>query len=134
MKLGIIGAMQVEVEILLTHMENKTSSEKAGSTFYEGMLEGILAYIDSVDVNRAIQRIYVVRKVITEQFFSSVFVVEPKKDAKPEDVDDVMDKLFNHLDTHPADWQFSLFLFDAQTARAVNRVKGSCVLDRDAKK
>ena len=100
----------------------------------EGMLDGILAYVDSVDVNRAIQRIYVVRKVITEQFFSSVFVVEPKKDAKPEDVDDVMDKIFNHLDTHPADWQFSLFLFDAQTARAVNRVKGSCVLDREAKK
>ena len=40
-KLGIIGAMQVEVEILLGAMENKTSMEKAGSTFYEGMLNGL---------------------------------------------------------------------------------------------
>ena len=40
-KLGIIGAMQVEVEILLGAMENKTSMEKAGSIFHEGTLEGL---------------------------------------------------------------------------------------------
>ena len=40
-KLGIIGAMQVEVEILLGAMENKKTTEKAGSTFYEGTLNGL---------------------------------------------------------------------------------------------
>ena len=40
-KLGIIGAMQVEVEILLGAMENKKAMEKAGSTFYEGVLNGL---------------------------------------------------------------------------------------------
>lgn len=40
-KLGIIGAMQVEVEILLGAMEDKKTTEKAGSTFYEGTLEGL---------------------------------------------------------------------------------------------
>ena len=40
-KLGIIGAMQVEVEILLGAMENKKSLEKAGSVFYEGTLNGL---------------------------------------------------------------------------------------------
>ena len=40
-KLGIIGAMQVEVEILLGNMENKKVMEKAGSTFYEGTLKGL---------------------------------------------------------------------------------------------
>ena len=40
-KLGIIGAMQVEVEILLSAMENKSAAEKAGSTFYEGVLNGL---------------------------------------------------------------------------------------------
>ena len=38
-KLGIIGAMQVEVEILLAHMENKETKTMAGCTFYEGTLE-----------------------------------------------------------------------------------------------
>ena len=40
MKLGIIGAMQVEVEILLSVLENKKETTVAGSTFYEGQLEG----------------------------------------------------------------------------------------------
>lgn len=40
-KLGIIGAMQVEVEILLGAMENKKTMEKAGSTFCEGTLKGL---------------------------------------------------------------------------------------------
>ena len=40
-KLGIIGAMQVEVEILLAAMENKESRTIAGSTFYEGTLENL---------------------------------------------------------------------------------------------
>ena len=40
-KLGIIGAMQVEVEILLAAMENKEEREIAGSVFYEGTLENL---------------------------------------------------------------------------------------------
>lgn len=40
-KLGIIGAMQVEVETLLGEMEGRTAMEKAGSTFYEGNLAGL---------------------------------------------------------------------------------------------
>ena len=44
-KLGIIGAMQQEVETLLTCMGEKKSSRKAGSTFYEGTLEGTEAVV-----------------------------------------------------------------------------------------
>ena len=40
-KLGIIGAMEQEVETLLGIMESKQASEKAGSTFYDGVLEGL---------------------------------------------------------------------------------------------
>ena len=40
-KLGIIGAMEQEVETLLEQMENKTAYVKAGSTFYEGKLNGL---------------------------------------------------------------------------------------------
>ena len=40
-KLGVIGAMQVEVETLLGQMENKTELVKAGSTFHEGTLAGL---------------------------------------------------------------------------------------------
>jgi adenosylhomocysteine nucleosidase len=40
-KLGIIGAMEQEVETLLAQMENKTADIVAGSTFYEGKLSGL---------------------------------------------------------------------------------------------
>lgn len=38
-KLGIIGAMQEEIETLLSAMQDKTSTQRAGSSFYEGKLE-----------------------------------------------------------------------------------------------
>lgn len=40
-KLGIIGAMQEEIETLLHLMEKKTEKEIAGSVFYDGVLEGL---------------------------------------------------------------------------------------------
>lgn len=40
-KLGIIGAMEEEVETLLGLMEDKQESERAGSRFYDGILEGL---------------------------------------------------------------------------------------------
>lgn len=40
-KLGIIGAMQVEVEILLGEMENRRERVIAGSAFHAGKLEGL---------------------------------------------------------------------------------------------
>ena len=40
-KLGIIGAMTVEVETLKEQMQSLTESRRAGMTFYEGTLEGL---------------------------------------------------------------------------------------------
>lgn len=40
-KLGIIGAMRIEVETLVEKMENVTQSVHAWSTYYEGKLEGL---------------------------------------------------------------------------------------------
>jgi len=41
MKLGIIGAMEQEVETLLGLLEQKKETVRAGSTYYEGVLEGM---------------------------------------------------------------------------------------------
>ena len=51
-KLGIIGAMQEEVETLLALMESKTELRKAGSTFYEGVLEGLPVVIVQCGVGK----------------------------------------------------------------------------------
>ncbi len=51
-KLGIIGAMQLEVETLLGVMADKTATEKAGSVFYEGTLEGLPVVIVQCGVGK----------------------------------------------------------------------------------
>ena len=40
-KLGIIGAMELEVETLVSSLEQPRQEVRAGSTFYEGSLEGV---------------------------------------------------------------------------------------------
>ena len=45
MKLGIIGAMDVEVATLKEKMENASVVVKAGMEFYEGTLEGLPAVV-----------------------------------------------------------------------------------------
>ena len=51
-KLGIIGAMQEEVETLLALTENKKELRKAGSVFYEGVLEGLNVVIVQCGVGK----------------------------------------------------------------------------------
>lgn len=41
MKLGIIGAMQVEIQTLLDYMKDEIGTEKGGCTYFEGTLDGV---------------------------------------------------------------------------------------------
>ena len=52
MKLGIIGAMSVEVEALKAKMENTDVQIHAGSEYYAGMLEGIPAVVVQCGVGK----------------------------------------------------------------------------------
>ena len=53
MKLGIIGAMQVEVETLVEKLENPVSRSVAGSTYYEGKLVGLDVVVVQCGVGKA---------------------------------------------------------------------------------
>ena len=52
MKLGIIGAMKVEVESLRDSMDNLHMSERAGMVFYEGLLENLPAVVVECGVGK----------------------------------------------------------------------------------
>ena len=52
MKLGIIGAMDVEVALLKEKMENVVTEKRAGSTCYEGTLEGLPAVVVQCGVGK----------------------------------------------------------------------------------
>ena len=67
-KLGIIGAMVVEVELLKEKMENLTVTSHAGMEFYEGVLEGMPAVVVQCGVGK-------VNAAMCAQILCSVFGV-----------------------------------------------------------
>ncbi len=73
--------------------------------------EEILAFIRSVSED-AVRQVYLVRKTVTEEFFTSAFVIRFKEGTDGEVLDRVMDQIFEHLDKAPYDWKYSLFLYE----------------------
>ena len=91
----------------------------------EGMLEDILCYIRSVDEN-AIDSVYLVRKTISEDFFTSVFVVKFLNHAGSDLREEILHKIFCYLDTC-SDWQFSLFAYEDVSRVRVETIENTCV-------
>ncbi len=126
-------------EMLKTHidvyekMDSLTSKDKlVEERLPDGMLEDFLDYVKGID-DGAVEKIYMVRKVIDEKHFVTCVVVQPKKKVKPEKFGEVMDKIFQYLDKS-SDWQFSLFDIRFIAGVRVDRVKNSLVYDTRAKK
>ena len=68
MKLGIIGAMDMEVEILVASLENQKEHTVAGSRFYEGSLNGLDAVVVQCGIGK-------VNAAMCAQIMCSVFGV-----------------------------------------------------------
>ena len=100
-------------------------------TLPDGMLEEILAFIKSIDQD-IIQNIYLVRKTVSETFFASVFIIHfyGGTDAQR---DEIMHKIFRFLDSHPTEWQFSLFDYFEYPEVKVEKIEGSLVFTKDKK-
>ncbi len=102
----------------------KSSDKLVYDSMPADMRSGIVSRIVSIEDNR-INRIYLVRKIITDDIFTSAFVIRFLPETDENTVKRVMDNIFNYLDTYPVKWQFSLFLYDPTTAAAVKKVKNS---------
>lgn len=94
----------------------------------EGMLEGILAYIREISQD-SIEKIFLVRKTITPEFFTSAFVIGFLPETPEQTRREVLHKIFRYLDTS-TDWQFSLFQREEVPKGLVERVENSCVFER----
>ena len=74
-----------------------------------GMLDGFLTYVRALDRGKnVIDEIYIVRKIISKDHFVSCVIVQPRKDASPDNFAYVMENIFQFLDKSSG-WQFSLF-------------------------
>lgn len=93
------------------------------------MLPDILSYMERVSGGH-LEQVYLVRKVIGEDFATSAFVIYFTPGAPEKELRQAYEAIFNYLDAYPIDHQFSLFLYDRETERAVRRVEGSLVWSR----
>lgn len=100
----------------------------------DGMLDCILAHIKAADESNIVEKIRLVRKTVSDDFFSSMFIIEFIPDADEDAVGNVMHKTFMYLDTC-SDWQFSLLGYDdldINAKKAVNAIPGTVVYYRTA--
>lgn len=74
-----------------------------------------------------IEEIYLVRKIVSEDFFTSVFILKFAEDAENEVCGDAWEKIFNFLDTYPDGWQYTLLVLDKDIAKAIKNVPDSQV-------
>ena len=91
----------------------------------EGMLEGIIDFIKSIDGSK-VDKVYLVRKTITPDFFTSAVIVDFKEGTDGDTLDEIMHKIFRYLDTS-TDWQFSLFDYKSVAKLKVENIPDSLV-------
>lgn len=93
------------------------------------MSDSILEYIKGV-CEDAVAKVFLVKKIITDDFSVSAYVIKFLPETDDERINRVMNKIFEHLDTHPSGRDFSLFIYDKETEAAVKKVKDSCIYMR----
>lgn len=90
--------------------------------------DGILSYIGSID-GGFIRNVYIVRKTIREDFFTSALVIRFDDDADEDAKANFFHKLYWYLDTC-GDWQFSLFDFSEVNRIRFDSIPGSCIYQK----
>ena len=96
--------------------------------FPDNRLDAMLLFMKRAG-NGCIWQIYLVRKIITQDFFASAFVIRFVDGTDPEQMQKTMEAIFNFLDTTPEDWQYALFLYDKEIEKALHKVPNACVWD-----
>lgn len=112
-------------QLSLLNKNDKLSTEKLP----EELLTSILDYILQVS-DDTIDDIYLIRKTISDNLFSSVFIIKFNKDIETQIKYEVLDKIFNHLDTC-SDWQFSLFDYVDVAKVKPEKIENSCVYSKN---
>lgn len=113
------------------HNEANTLNKKdrlSAESLPGNMLEDILAHITAAHSD-SIEKIFLVRKTVTDDFFTSVFVIKTVSGTDDDTRNKILHKAFCYLDTC-SDWQFSLFDYDDVSNVKFENIAGSCVYSK----
>ncbi len=76
-----------------------------------------------------IKSVYLVRKIITDTFYSRVFLIEFEKTVDFKEIQESMDKIFRYLDSLDNE-QYSLFLFNDYYRNIIKKIDGSLIYSK----
>ena len=76
--------------------------------FPDDRLPKILEFITNAGDGQ-IRCVFLIRKTITPDYFSSVFLIGFTNETEESKKEEIMEKIFYYLDTYPDGWQYSLF-------------------------
>lgn len=94
----------------------------------DGALERDVKFITEAGED-LIDKLYLVRKTVPNGFFTSAYVVRFKKGTEWDKQNDIMEKIFNYLDT-VSDWQYSLFTWDEVSSAGIDKIEGTLVYEK----
>ena len=94
------------------------------------LLEEIISFIRDADEKEQVRAVYLVKKIITEDFSSDVFMLVFRVDYDGEACTKLYREVFDFLDTHPSDKQFSLFVYDSSYNAVLKKAKDYIVFER----
>ena len=119
-------AMTQVARDVYAHMNDLKKGDRLVPEELPGELhDSLLNYLERVDEGQ-IDRVYLVRKVINQENFTSAVIVRFQPGAAEESCNQMMDKLFHFLDTC-SDWQFSLFDYARVAKAQPEKVENSCI-------
>ncbi len=110
--------------------ELQKEDDLSGEHLPEALLQGLLECVRSVDQGD-LEKVYLVHKQITEDFFTSAVILRFRKNADRDQADEVYHQIFRYLDT-ATDWQFSLFNYENVKKVHVEQIPGSCIYEGKA--
>ncbi|MBQ9468404.1 MAG: M48 family metalloprotease [Clostridia bacterium] len=110
----------------------RKSDDLSAEHLPEGVLEDFLRYVKEFEDGN-IDKIFLLHKKISDNFFTSAYIVKYVPEIKPEIRDDIDRRIFEYLDT-VSNWQYSLFDYESVRAVRPERIEGSCVYSKDETK
>lgn len=123
-----VRLMQKERDVYSELGVLRRSDELRAEKLPEELHSSLYRYIRSF-TGDAVEAIYLVRKVISEDFFTSVMIVRFADDADEDARAEIMHKIFNVLDNN-THWQFSLFEYTDVQHVHPEQIPGSLFLEK----
>ena len=123
---------------LMQHQQDRqsqglTRTKLAPETLPEGWVEKIRNVAREASQGQ-LEKLYLVKELVSEDYQPSAFVLRFSEECDEETVQAAYDRVFALLDDWPGGWEFDLYAYEPEMEKALSRVPGSCVYEKEETK